>query len=141
MTPRTGLYVALVGLVIAVFFLVPALPMPDAEAGGVSDIVMLCILGAGIGLTVMVAGLAIAARAGMYVALLGLVTMLLCSLIIFLLMLFFDAASRGTRTPPIVSLFIVALSIGGGNVGCIVMLVGLAMAGVRAVKKLRVKPS
>jgi hypothetical protein len=60
MTPRQGPFVALAGFVIAVLCLIPAFLMPDAEGGGVSNSVMICVLGAGVGLTVMVAGLAMA---------------------------------------------------------------------------------
>jgi hypothetical protein len=135
MTPRQGLWVALVGLVIAVLCTVRAFLMPDAEGGGVGNIVMIFILGAGIGVIVMVAGLATAARKGLVVALLGLVTTLLCSALAFLLILFFDAAWLGTGTPPIVSLLIVALLFGGVNLGFMVMLVGLAMAAVGVLTK------
>jgi hypothetical protein len=71
MTPRQGPLVALAGLVIAVLCLIAAFLMPDAEGGGVSSSVMLCVLVAGVGLTVMVAGLAVTARKGPYVALRG----------------------------------------------------------------------
>ena len=142
MTPRQGPFVALTGLVIAVFCSIPALLMPDAEGGGVTNSVMLCVLPAGVGLTVMVAGLAVAARTGLRIALLGLVTMLLCAALAFLLMYYFDPAWLGTsRVPPLVSLLIVALSIAAGQLGFTVMLVGLAMAGVGAWRKRRVQPS
>jgi hypothetical protein len=54
---------ALVGLVIAVLGTVPVFPKP-ADGDGVSIIVMICILVAGIGLSVMAAGLVTAARTG-----------------------------------------------------------------------------
>ena len=63
MTPRQGMWMALCGLVVAVLCTVPACPKP-ADGEGVSNIVMLCLLGVGIGLSVMVAGLATAARTG-----------------------------------------------------------------------------
>jgi hypothetical protein len=139
MTPRQGPFVALAGLVIAVLCTIPAFLMPDAKGGGVTNSVMICVLGAGLGLTVMVAGLAVVARTGLRVALLGLVTLLLCAALAFLLILLFDNAWLGTtRMPPIVSLLIVALSIGAGQLGFLIMVVGLAMAGVGVLRKQRV---
>jgi hypothetical protein len=138
MLPRRVPFVAPAGLVIAVLCMIPAFLMPDAEGGGVSNSVRLCVLGAGIGLTVMVVGLAVAARTGLYIALLGLVASVLSGALVFLLILFFDADWLGSRrTPPLVGLLVVALSIGGGLVGHTVVLVGLAMAGVGALRKAR----
>jgi hypothetical protein len=55
------------------------------------------------------------------------------------LFFFFDPAWLGTGIPPIVALLIVALSIVGGNLGFIVTLVGLAMAGFGALRKQSVR--
>jgi uncharacterized protein (TIGR03067 family) len=138
MTPRKGPFVALAGLAIAILCMVIAFLLPDAEGGGVTNSVMLCVFGAGVGLTVMLAGLAVVARTGLRVALLGLVTVFLCAALAFLLMLYFDPAWLGTaRMPPLVSLLIVALSIGAGQLGFTVMLAGLAMTGVGALRKQR----
>src|ERR1022692_107470 len=63
MMPRQGFWLALVGLVIAVLCAVPAFLKPG-DGDGVSIAVMICILGTGIGLSVMTAGLATAARTG-----------------------------------------------------------------------------
>ena len=139
MAPRQGSSSALAGLVIAILCLIPALLMPDAEGGGVGNSVMICVLGAGFGLAVMVAGLAVVARTGLRVALLGLVTTLLCSAVAFVLAFYFDASWLGTnRMPPIVSLLIVALLVGGDHVGFIVMLTGMAMAGFGTLRRQRV---
>ena len=65
MTRRQRLWMALIGLIIAILCALPAFPTPPAEGGGVSIIVMIYLLGVGIGLSVMVAGLDTAARTGL----------------------------------------------------------------------------
>ena len=68
MTPRQGLWMALVGLVISVLSAIPALVIPDTAPGtpgGASDITVMTIIllyvGGFVGLVVMVVGLIMAA--------------------------------------------------------------------------------